>query len=192
MGTSNPRVKPLTQLETRNISARECTRDCGLSHAKDKTALPENVFHSMLALERRRAERSSKAFVLMLLDAKLENGAAERILKQAVEVVLVTKRETDLAGWYMENAILGVIFTGVNMEGNRPIMEDLRIKINAALIKHLGRDTAARIAISLHLFPEGRDKDHSGYVADSKLFPDLNRRALQKHLGKVVGGGGQD
>ncbi|HEY2645923.1 MAG TPA: sugar transferase [Candidatus Acidoferrales bacterium] len=148
--------------------------------------LVENVFHSMLTLERRRAERSRKPFVLMLLDANLENGTAEQILKEAVEIVVVSKRETDVVGWYKHDAILGVIFTEVNLDGERPITETLRTKIETAFIKHLGRERAARIAISLHLFPETWDKDSSGWVADSKLYPDLKRKISRKQLPHVI------
>ena len=140
----------------------------------------------MLTLERRRAERSRKPFVLMLLDANLENGAAAGILKQAVDVVLVSKRETDLVGWYKENAILGVIFAEVNLEGELSIMEILRTKIETALVKHLGRERAAKIAISLHVFPESWDRNHSGWVADSKLYPDLKRKVSRKRLPLVI------
>jgi lipopolysaccharide/colanic/teichoic acid biosynthesis glycosyltransferase len=148
--------------------------------------LDENVFHSMLTLERRRAERSRKPFVLMLLDANLENGTAEQILKQAVEIVVVSKRETDLVGWYKQGAILGVIFTEVNLEGDTPITETLRTKIETAFVKHLGRERASKIAISMHIFPESWDKNSSGWVADSKLYPDLRRRGSRKRLPLVI------
>jgi lipopolysaccharide/colanic/teichoic acid biosynthesis glycosyltransferase len=148
--------------------------------------LLENLFHSMLTLERRRAERSRKPFVLMLLDANLEDGAAEQILTQAVDVVVATKRETDLVGWYRQGAILGIIFTEVSLEGEQPITETLRAKIDTAFIKHLGRDRAARIAISTHIFPENWDKNSSGRVADSALYPDLNRKTSRKRLPLVI------
>src|SRR5579864_8492053 len=120
--------------------------------AEPEELLPENVFHSMLTLERRRAERSRKPFVLMLIDANLENGTAEVILRQAVDIVVSSKRETDLVGWYKQGAILGVIFTEVNLEGE--LTETLRAKMETAFIKHLGRDRSAKIAISVHIFPE--------------------------------------
>ncbi len=148
--------------------------------------LVESVFHSMLTLERRRAERSRKPFVLMLLDANLENGAAEEILRQAVSIVVASKRETDLVGWYKQDAILGIIFTEVSMEGDLPITETLRTKIETAFIKHLGRERAAKIAISLHVFPESWDKNSSGWVADSKLYPDLKRKGSRKRLPLVI------
>jgi lipopolysaccharide/colanic/teichoic acid biosynthesis glycosyltransferase len=148
--------------------------------------LLENVFHSMLTLERRRAERSRKPFVLMLLDANLETGAADEILMQAVEVALATKRATDLVGWYRRGAIVGIIFTEVNPEGELPITETLRTKFVAAFSKHMGRDRTARIAISTHLFPESWDKNSSGRVADPALYPDLNRKGSRKRLPLVI------
>lgn len=153
---------------------------------RDEEVLLENVFHSMLTLERRRAERSRKPFVLMLIDANLENGTAEIILKRALDIVVVSKRETDLVGWYKQGAILGIIFTEVNLEAECPITETLRSKIETAFIKHLGRESAAKIAISMHIFPESWDKNSSGWVADSKLYPDLNRKGSRKRLPLVI------
>src|SRR4029077_4910475 len=140
----------------------------------------------MLTLERRRAERSRKPFVLMLLDANLENGNAEQILSQAVEIVVASKRETDLVGWYKRGAILGIIFTEVSLEGKLPITETLHSKMETAFVKHLGRDRAARIAISMHVFPESWDKNSSSWVADSKLYPDLKRKVSRKRLPLVI------
>jgi len=153
---------------------------------QEETILAEGTFHSVLTLERRRAERSRKPFVLMLLDANSENGAAAGILRQAIQVILATKRETDPAGWYKHDGILGVIFTEVNPAGKRPVGETLHAKIETALVNHLGRDCADRIAISVHLFPENLDKKESGWLADSKLYPDLNRKLSRKRLPLVI------
>jgi lipopolysaccharide/colanic/teichoic acid biosynthesis glycosyltransferase len=154
--------------------------------AQEVDVLVENVFHSMLTLERRRAERSRKPFVLMLLDANLENGTAEQILREAVDIVVASKRETDLVGWYKNGAILGIIFTEVNLQGEIPITETLRAKVETAFVKHMGRERASRIAISLHIFPENWDKNSAGWVADSKLYPDLNRKISRKRLPLVI------
>jgi GGDEF domain-containing protein len=148
----------------------------GVPSAHNEKALTEGVFHSLLTQERRRADRSRNPFVLMLLDANLEDGTPAQILRRAADIVLASKRETDLVGWYRQDVILGVIFTEVNVEGEAPVTELLRAKIETALIKHLGRELGAKIAISLHLFPESFDKDYTGWVADSKLYPDLKRR----------------
>lgn len=185
MGNS---LTKILSLERRESPASEAGPNLARvrEHTELEDLLLENVFHSMLTLERRRAERSRKPFVLMLLDANLENGTAEQILMQAAEVVVTTKRETDLAGWYRQGAILGIIFTEVTLDGARPITETLRTKIDTAFIKHLGRDRAARIAISTHLFPENWDKNSSGGIADSALYPDLNRKVSRKRLPLVI------
>jgi len=186
MGNSNVRSAPPTQLKSTEISVSGYARSLDRAPSLDEAALPENIFHPMLTHERRRAERSGKPFVLMLLDANLENGAAAGILKQASEIAMVTKRETDLIGWYKEDVILGIIFTAVNVEREVPITDTLRNKIETALIKHLGREKAAKISISMHIFPETWDKDHPDWSADSKLYPDLKRKVSGKRLPMIV------
>lgn len=187
MGNSYSRISPPTQRESQpSLSTTSASRSGFDSRPQQEDVLVESVFHSMLTLERRRAERSRKPFVLMLLDANLENGAAEGILLQAVDIIVATKRETDLVGWYKNGSIVGVIFTEVNLEGEVPIADTLRMKMETAFIKHLGRERAARVAISLHVFPESWDKDSTGWVADSKLYPDLKRRGARKRLPLVI------
>ena len=185
MGNSNLRISSPERRDSQ-LRTPESDHSRRFDDSPREELLPENVFHSMLTLERRRAERSRKPFVLMLLDANLENGTAGEILLQAVDVVVSSKRETDLVGWYKHGAILGIIFTEVNLEGEVPITEKLRTKMEMAFAKHLGRERAGRIAISLHLFPESWDKNSSGWVADSKLYPDLNRKNSRKRLPLVI------
>ena len=185
MGNTYSRISLPGQREPHlNVSEPNYSRHS--DGAEPEGLLAENVFHSMLTMERRRAERSRKPFVLMLLDAHLENGTAEQILRQAVDIVVSSKRETDLVGWYKQGAILGVIFTEVNLEGELSITETLRTKVETVFVKHLGRERAAKIAISLHIFPESWDKNSSGWVADSKLYPDLKRKGTRKRLPLVI------
>jgi lipopolysaccharide/colanic/teichoic acid biosynthesis glycosyltransferase len=185
MGNTYSRISPPGQREP-NLKVSEPNYSRQSDGAEPEELLQENVFHSMLTLERRRAERSRKPFVLMLIDANLENGTAEVILRQAVDIVVASKRETDLVGWYKQGAILGVIFTEVTLEGELPTTETLRTKMEAAFVKHLGRDRSAKIAISVHIFPESWDKNSSGWVADSKLYPDLKRKGTRKRLPLVI------
>ncbi len=180
------KVAPLQERGRITTADAKSYRSFDQASAQTETALQENVFHSMLTLERRRAERSGKPFVLMLLDANLEYGSAAVILEEAAEVIMATKRETDLAGWYKKSDILGVIFTEVSIEGERPLTEILRTKFETALAKDLGREKAAKIAISLHVFPEIWDRNDSDWVADAKLYPDLNRGNSRKRMPLVV------
>jgi len=175
MANTFPKVSPPGQREPKlRVSGRKSARHSGTTRPEE--VLVESIFHSMLTLERRRAERSGSPFVLMLLDANSENGAAEEILSRAIDVVFKSKRETDLVGWYKQGAILGIIFTEVSLEAEVPITEILRSKIETAFVKHLGPDQASKIANSVHLFPASWDKDDTGWVEDSKLYPVLNTK----------------
>jgi lipopolysaccharide/colanic/teichoic acid biosynthesis glycosyltransferase len=142
----------------------------------------EEVFRSILTLERRRAERSRNPLILMLLDAHRENGTAKKILRQAIEVVASSTRETDAIGWYKDGAILGVIFTEVGKEDSDLSCEILRAKIRTSLLGQVGSEIAGKIAISIHVFPEKWDKNHANWVSDSKLYPDLASHAPQKKI----------
>jgi hypothetical protein len=151
MESSFPRVAFLAERDKAHAAVSETSQVLDSQGVQAETILSESMFHSLLALERRRAARSNKYFILMLLDANLESGPAGGILKQAAEVVIDTKRETDLAGWYEEDVILGVIVTEVSLQESDLIMETLRIKIESNFIEHLGQQKAAKVAISLHL-----------------------------------------
>src|ERR1700692_3255170 len=128
MGNSYSRISPSGHRESQlKVSSPNYSRRSDGPEQED--VLAENIFHSMLTLERRRAERSRKPFVLMLLDVNLENGIAEEIFRQAVDIVVASKRETDLVGWYKQGAILGIIFTEVSLDGELPITETVRTKV---------------------------------------------------------------
>jgi lipopolysaccharide/colanic/teichoic acid biosynthesis glycosyltransferase len=186
MGNSYSRILTPGHRDSSTISSGSSASRPPEGSLQDQELLVENVFHSMLTLERRRAERSRKPFVLMLLDANLESGTAQQILRQATEIVVASKRETDLVGWYKQDAILGIIFTEVNVEGEAIVTDMLRAKIETAFIKHMGRERASKIAISVHIFPESWDKNSSGWIADSKLYPDLKRKTNRKRLPLVI------
>src|SRR3981189_3882989 len=99
---------------------------------------------------------------------------------------MAAKRETDLAGWYKKSDILGVIFTEVSIEGERPLTEILRTKFETALARDLGREKAAKIAISLPVFPEIWDRNDSDWVADAKLYQDTNRGNSRTRMPLVI------
>jgi lipopolysaccharide/colanic/teichoic acid biosynthesis glycosyltransferase len=186
MTNSFSKAAPEREREPVATADAKHSRNFDRAFTPTETALPENAFHSLLTLERRRAERSRKPFVLMLLDANLENGSGALILKKAADVIMGSKRETDLVGWYKESDILGVIFTEVSIEGERPLTEILRAKIGTALAGNLGREKAAKIAISLHVFPEIWDRNDSDWVADAKFYPDRNPGNSRKRLPLVI------
>jgi lipopolysaccharide/colanic/teichoic acid biosynthesis glycosyltransferase len=162
----------------------------GLGHlqVRHEGVFQVEALHRMLTLERRRAERSRKPFVLMLLDAQgiFDPGNAAAFIERFTAGVCDATRETDLVGWYKENAILAVIFTEVSLDGKRPITEVLQAKVLRTLRERLGYKLVSNLAVTTHLFPESWDKDSPNRVADIKLYPDLSRKVSKKRLPTIV------
>lgn len=142
----------------------------------------EEVFQNVLMLERRRAERSGRPFVLMLVHSNDQNDRGRQILEQALPILISNTRESDLVGWYRESATLGIIFTEMTVEGKAVIAETLLQKIGSALLEMLGAESCAQLAVSVHVFPEDWDQEKSDRPVDSKLYPELQPKLTSKNL----------
>jgi exopolysaccharide biosynthesis polyprenyl glycosylphosphotransferase len=144
-------------------------------HGKHREVLAEELFRRILCWERKRAERSRKSFLLMLMDAGpvLQANQKQRVLTRILSGLTCSTRETDIVGWYRESAILAVIFTEIR-EADRPALQSLvSAKLSEALRTSLGADGVDQIRISFHFFPEDWDKRNTSRLSDEKLYPDL-------------------
>ncbi len=148
----------------------------------------EEKFHAMLTHERRRAERSRKPFVLILLDSqavpKKERGAA--FLERLPAVVSEATRETDIIGWYKQGLILGMIFTELNLEGKSPITDVLHYKVVASLRDNFGQAFASNVAVSVHLIPESWDMHRPDREVDIETYQDHSRRVSNKRHSMII------
>src|SRR5438445_10198486 len=77
--------------------------------------LEEHHFLYMLGLERKRTERSSKPFMLLLLSAQplFQSNSGERVVRQVVSAISSSTRDTDSVGWYEWGGTLAVLFTEI-------------------------------------------------------------------------------
>jgi lipopolysaccharide/colanic/teichoic acid biosynthesis glycosyltransferase len=188
MGNSYLRIPALWERGARCSTRQKVMPTFDSSLTTRAGILQEETFHNMLALERRRAERSRKPFVLMLVDASpfSEAEVSDGLGSQLTSVLLKSTRETDLVGWYKKGVILGVIFTEISLEFTTPITEILRSKVVSALHKELSNKVTSKLVVTVHLFPENRDGDRAETVADIRLYPDLSERGSKKRLPLVV------
>lgn len=117
---------------------------------------PEVAFHAILEFERRRAARSLRPFVLMLLDARKAhtNGDGASPIAKFVPVISGAIRETDLIGWYEQDVILGLIFTEVNISSD-DAMEVLYSKLARTLATNGDNELTLKLVVTTHVYPEG-------------------------------------
>src|SRR5262252_4888352 len=188
MGNGYSRIPALWEQGVLRSTTRRAASVVGSLMESREEVLLEESFRSMLTLERRRAERSRKPFVLMLLDASafIEEKTSERSLSRMCSVLLKSTRETDLIGWYEKGVVLGVIFTEVSCEAETPITEVLRSKVLEALHGELGRKVASNLVVTTHLFPEKAGQDKGEKIADRRFYPDLVKGAPKRRASQIV------
>ncbi|MGH7866110.1 MAG: sugar transferase, partial [Candidatus Dormibacteraceae bacterium] len=147
---------------------------------------PEPYFLQAVSLERKRAERSGKHFLLMLLGGEKAFGAGEPALYQVRAALAASIRETDLSGWYRQGRTMGVIFTEVKAESADAIMSVLHAKVSEALRHKLRPEHLERIQVSFYLFPETTGEDGWQPSADSALYPEVRRQNGVRKLSLLI------
>ena len=150
--------------------------------------LPQDVFHRMLALERKRSERSRKAFLLMLLDAGggLPITRVQSLLGDVLESLTVTTRETDMVGWYANDRVVGVMFTEIAIDRGSSIVSTLMNRVSDVLRKNLSLEQFNQVKLSFHLFPENWDHQGPDRPPNPTLYPDLETRQKSTRTLRVV------
>jgi lipopolysaccharide/colanic/teichoic acid biosynthesis glycosyltransferase len=149
--------------------------------------LPQQLFLKLLCLERKRAERSGRRFVLMLLEpGRLLQSAKAPIMQNVMLAISQSTRDTDLKGWYKDGAIVGVIFTEVGGGADEAVIQSLSAKITESLRGVLGMPETDEVKLSFHLFPEDWDDSDPGCPVKSSLHVALAGEINQKRFSLIV------
>jgi hypothetical protein len=158
--------------------------------------LDEEIFRRMIAVERKRTERSKSPFLLMLLDVVSAGDPKKdrQTLDRIASALLLSSRDTDLIGWYKDKSIVGAMFTGLVIHDKRSMLDTFLTKVTSALREELTPEQFNQVSISFHLFPDDWDHDKPGRPSNAALYPDLvshdeGKRALLliKRLIDVMG-----
>jgi len=130
----------------------------------------------MLYLERKRAERSGRSFILMLLESVnlLRTECDRAAFHNVVKALSRSTRDTDILGWYKDGSIIGVIFTEVpaNKDG-KAVANALLSKVTAALSSTLSIKQIHQISLSFHVFPEDWDNEGPSDDIATELYDNL-------------------
>jgi lipopolysaccharide/colanic/teichoic acid biosynthesis glycosyltransferase len=153
--------------------------------AVERGALNEDAFKRVIAIERKRTERSKSPFVLMLLEvAKHQQVEKTRSAMECIVAALLSScRDTDLVGWYKDGSIIGVMYTGLEMSDKNSILGAILNRVSDTLRNELSFEQFSQISISFHLFPDDWENDKPGRPSNSALYPDLtNHNTSRKSL----------
>src|SRR5208337_3383399 len=108
----------------------------------ERAPVDEKTFRGMIAIERKRTERSKAPFLLMLLEAVNDENANKNrtTLRNVMSALLSSSRDTDLIGWYQEGVIVGAMFTGLVVNDRRAILDTFLTKVTANLRDELSEE----------------------------------------------------
>ncbi len=149
--------------------------------AQTFSVLSEESFHRMIALERKRTERSGQPFLLMLLDAGncLPSDKTGKVLARILAALSLSTRETDVTGWYKEHSAVGVMFTDISAADRESIVGTMMSRVSETLRNNLSLEKFSQVSISMHVFPEAWDQESTH--GNPTLYPDfVNRHQTQK------------
>jgi lipopolysaccharide/colanic/teichoic acid biosynthesis glycosyltransferase len=152
--------------------------------AGESEVLSEGVFKRMIALERKRTERSKEPFLLMLLEAGANQPAdtSGTILDRVASALLSAGRETDVVGWYKDRTTLGVMYVGLAIMDKDSILNSILNRVKALLKQKLVFDQFKQVTISFHFYPDEWDQSKPGRPIDLALYPDLAAPAKNRRF----------
>ena len=154
--------------------------------AQTFSVLGEEPFHRIIALERKRTERSGKPFLLMLLDAGncLPSDRNGKVLAKILSALSLATRETDVTGWYKNHSIVGVMFTDISAADRESIVGTMMSRVSETLRNNLSLEKFSQVSMSMHVFPE--TWDHESTHGNPTLYPDFVNRNQEQKFSRMV------
>jgi len=151
--------------------------------------LPEEYFHRTICLERKRAERSGKPFLLMLLDlgADLQTEKANKVISSVLPALALSTRDTDVAGWYKQDQVVGIMFTEIAPDLKKSILATILMRVSGSLKDCLTLEQFSQIGITFHLFPEDWEEHITPQdPKESVMYPDLKQEVVRKRWSRML------
>ena len=148
----------------------------------------EEEFRRMLCRERKRSERSRKHLILMLVDCKgtTARSVDKPLIEKVAGVVAAEVRETDLAGWFESESVVGAIFTELGEAQASNAIQAIEAKISKGLHKSFRRDQVDKLQIAFYAFPDSWAGDGTGRSISAPLYPDLLEEEEKKKTSLII------
>src|SRR5437899_8646660 len=130
--------------------------ECRLGHVYN-----EQAFRHLLAIERKRSERSGCPFLLLLIDLKEQEGASapldSMVANNLFSDLWLCLRETDCVGWYHEKRVAGAVLTELRNGRAMEVSSLIGKRVSERLCERLPSEVARRLRVRIYQHPE-RDR----------------------------------
>jgi exopolysaccharide biosynthesis polyprenyl glycosylphosphotransferase len=152
----------------------------------DSGPYDEALFHRLICIERKRAERSGNKFALVLVDTggTLPPGKSRNVLTNAAQALLLFN-DIDIVGWYSDRSI-GVLFTEIAGEEKNTILTALLGRVVFALRDNLTIEQLSEIGLSAHLYPGVWEHELAHRPSNPIFYPDLSQLAASRRILLII------
>lgn len=173
-------------MQSRPLTSRSLPVPVRSATERDCHILDESSFRRMIAVERKRTERSRQPFLLLLLDAGncLPSDTSGKVLSHVLTALSRATRETDVTGWYKMNSVVAVMFTEISIDERGSILSTVMNRVSETLRNNLTLQNFSQIGISLHVFPEDWRQDTT--QGNPAFYPDLLNRNQAQSSARVI------
>jgi hypothetical protein len=120
-------------------------------------AYSEEAFRYLLALERKRAERYGRSFLLLLVDLK---KASHRLPSMDAEIAAIVfdglssaLRDTDFIGWYRDGRIAGAVLVQLSGAPSGEMADAVGQRVRNDLLSRVPADVASRLQTRVFQIP---------------------------------------
>jgi len=139
--------------------------------------LSQEDFQRSIRLEGKRAERSGKPFLLVLLHiyGPAPRPSDPKLLAKIMNSLTLATRDTDLTGWYQQDSVVGILFTEMGMHLTKSLLATIILRVSGAMRRRLSLEQFSQVAITFRLFPED---EAPGSLPADEPFPSVARFAI--------------
>jgi lipopolysaccharide/colanic/teichoic acid biosynthesis glycosyltransferase len=111
-----------------------------------------------------------------------DNDEKEKILENFLSHMRNQTRETDITGWYAHDTVIGIIFTEVDENDTKSVTNTISNRVKSTIGNVVNSEYLNEIIISLHWFPNGKEKFEINCADQTKIFyPDILDKRKHNH-----------
>ena len=139
--------------------------------------LDASVFKQTIVRERKRAERSGLAMILV--SVALPDTVREVLPSRGVALanaLATVKSDIDILGWIKQSSIIGLILPEVPVASLSLVCDRLKTQIHNVTANDLDGDLGESLSLTLRVYPEPWKREVEQQHMDPVFFPELNTK----------------
>ena len=148
---------------------------------RHRHVVAEDLFRHLLIADRKRAARSDRPSVVLIVAATDRRRiAGPPVWRETIEALTRCTRQTDVVGWFDDEAVIGVILHEVRAQ-DPAYPREVEARVRRELARHLDPEVVAQFWIGLEFHPpRPAPPDSLAVAAGEDAYEPPHARATRK------------